>query len=487
MDALLVDDSATMRMRLRLLLEAKPDMSVTDHGDPVAAMVEARTRAFDLVLVDCHMPGIDGIAFIRQMRTIPHYAQVPIVMVTSDISDAVRLAALEAGATDFLDKSMQGVELTVRLRNLIRLARAVRRLAEQAAWLDGEVEAALRHMREREEEIIFRLALAVEYRDNDTGDHTWRVARYSQIVAEGLGLAPEICRNLYLAAPLHDVGKVGIPDGVLLKPGRLDRDEFDLVKTHPAIGRRILGGSASELIRLAAEIAEFHHEKWDGGGYPHGLAGAAIPLSARIVAVADVFDALTTARPYKDAMSFDAALDCIRAESGRHFDPDCVAAFCARFPDIRVAGGQNRAAVRPSAGPVTEPWARVPTLLREVTPAAPVPTGWRADALDTLLRPSPESSPAPSANPDAFAPLIPDPHGSRTEPDHDPDLEDAAGDRPGARDLPGGCPAPRGRGELPEGVPRGRHRLPHLSPSRPGAPVAGASHAGAPRESVPGG
>ena len=147
MDALLVDDSATMRMRLRRLLEAKPDMSVTDHGDPVAAMVEARMRAFDIVLVDCHMPGIDGIAFIRQMRTIPHYAQVPIVMITSDISDAVRLAALEAGATDFLDKSMQGVELTVRLRNMIRLARAVRRLAEQAAWLDGAVEAALRHVR----------------------------------------------------------------------------------------------------------------------------------------------------------------------------------------------------------------------------------------------------------------------------------------------------------------------------------------------------
>ena len=213
---------------------------------------------------------------------------------------------------------MPGVELTVRLRNVIRLAKAVRRLAEQAAWLDGEVEAALRHMREREEEIIFRLALAVEYRDNDTGDHTWRVARYSQIVAEALGLPPEACRSLYLAAPLHDVGKVGIPDGILLKPGRLDPDEFALIKTHAAIGQRILGGSASELIRLAAEIAASHHERWDGSGYPEGLAGDEIPLAARIVAVADVFDALTTSRPYKEAMSVRGGA---RLSAGRQRPP----------------------------------------------------------------------------------------------------------------------------------------------------------------------
>ncbi|CAA2158907.1 Cyclic di-GMP phosphodiesterase response regulator RpfG [Methylobacterium brachiatum] len=392
MDALLVDDSATMRLRLRQMLEAKPDVSVTDYADPAAALVEAQMRAFDLVLVDYHMPTMDGIAFIQQMRTIPHYAQVPIAMVTSDISDAVRLAALEAGATDFLDKSMRGVEQTVRLRNLIRLAKAVRRLAEQAAWLDGEVEAALRHMREREEEIIFRLSLAVEYRDNDTGDHTWRVARYSQIVAEALGLPAEVCRNLYLAAPLHDVGKVAIPDGILLKPGRLDPDEFALIKTHATIGQRILGGSTSELIRLAAEIAEAHHEKWDGSGYPKGLVGPQIPLSARIVAVADVFDALTTQRPYKEAMPFEAALDCIRADSGRHFDPACVEAFCARWPDIRVAGGQERAAGRRGAHAVTEPWARVPTLLREIASETPVLAGRFADSPNP--RPAREEAPA---------------------------------------------------------------------------------------------
>lgn len=366
MDALLVDDSATMRLRLRGLLEAEPDVAVTDHADPAAGLLEATMRAFDLVVVDYHMPAMDGIEFIQSLRKVPHYSLVPIVMVTSDVSDSVRLAALDAGATDFIDKSMRGIELTVRLRNLIRLAQAVRKLAEQATWLDGEVEMALRHLREREEEIIFRLSLAVEYRDNDTGDHTWRVARYSQIVAEALDLAPEVCRNLYLAAPLHDVGKVAIPDGVLLKPGRLDPEEFSLVRTHAAIGKRILGDSSSELISLAAEIAESYHEKWDGSGYPQGLAGTDIPLSARIVAVADVFDALTTQRPYKGAMSFDDALDCIRAESGRHFDPACVEAFCSRWPDILIVGGQNDALGRLHNQQATEPWARVPMLLREI-------------------------------------------------------------------------------------------------------------------------
>jgi putative two-component system response regulator len=316
-------------------------------------------------------------------------------------------------------------------------------------------------MREREEEIIFRLALAVEYRDNDTGDHTWRVARYSRIVAEGLGLAPDFCRNLYLAAPLHDVGKVGIPDGVLLKPGRLDPDEFALVQTHTAIGRRILGGSASELIRLAAEVAEAHHEKWDGSGYPRGLAGAAIPLAARIVAVADVFDALTTQRPYKAAMSFEAARACIRAESGRHFDPACVAAFCARWADIRVAGGREQATIRPPAGPVTEPWARVPTLLRESATAVSEPSGWLVRDPDTRI-----ARDDGAVNRTPVPPLTRHSPGSPMEPRHDREMDDAAGDRPDAPHLAGGGAAPDGCDGLPEGLSRGRHRLLRLIPPR---------------------
>jgi putative two-component system response regulator len=365
MDILVIDDSRTVLTRLKRLVEHDGQATAAIFENPLAALDEARMRAFDLVLVDYNMPEMDGIAVIRQLRGIEHYAQVPIVMVTSEVSDRVRLAALDAGATDFVDKRIGRIELKVRLRNLVRLAGAVRRLDDQASWLAGEIEKAVRTLREREAEIIFRLSLAVEYRDNDTGDHTWRVARYSQIMAEALGLDADLCRRVYLAAPLHDVGKVAIPDGVLLKPGRLDEKEFALIRTHAAIGKRILGGSTCELIGLAAEIAEAHHERWDGGGYPHGLSGTAIPLAARIVAVADVFDALTTQRPYKAAMPLDEARACIEAESGRHFDPDCVAAFLSRWGDIVAVSAGASARLRDIPFRI-EPWARVPTLPREV-------------------------------------------------------------------------------------------------------------------------
>lgn len=334
MDALLVDDSTTMLLCFRTMLEQNHGVTVTAFTHPTAALLKAREQAFDIVLVDQHMPDMDGVDFIRQLCKIPHYAQVPVIMITSDSSEAIRLAALEAGATDFLDKRTESLEFNVRLRNQIRLACAVRRLDDQAAKLAGEVDLAVRHIREREEEIIFRLALAVEYRDNDAGQHTWRVARYSQIMAEALGLGSDLCKRIYLAAPLHDVGKVAIPDEVLLKKARLTDAEMETVRTHAAIGERILGDSSSKLIRLAAEIAGGHHEKWDGTGYPRGKSGFNIPLAARIVAVADVFDALTTARPYKEALPPEEALRLIRAEAGGHFDPACIEAFLSRWDDI---------------------------------------------------------------------------------------------------------------------------------------------------------
>jgi putative two-component system response regulator len=369
MDVLLVDDSSTILLYLQRLLEIEHAAEVVAHKDPLAALIEGRTHAFDLVLVDQNMPGMDGIEFIRALRAIPHYAQVPIAMITSEAGEAIRLAALEAGATDFLDKFANRVELTVRLRNLVRLSGAVRRLDEEASSMAGELERALRRLREREAEVIFRLALAVEYRDNDTGEHTWRVARYSQIMAETLGLDPGFCWRLYLAAPLHDVGKVAVPDGILLKKGRLEEGEFAVIQTHPVVGKRILDGSASDLIQLAAVIAEAHHERWDGQGYPYGLAGAEIPLPARIVAVADVFYALTTARPYKEAMSFEDALRCIEAERGRHFDPLCVDAFVSSWDLIRQVHAVAYSECMASLVRATEPWARVPEMPREIAAA----------------------------------------------------------------------------------------------------------------------
>src|SRR5690348_12953310 len=283
--ALLVDDSRSVLDFLKRLIEADGTVRATAYLDPVDALAAAQDRDFDIVLVDYEMPHMDGISLIRELRRVPRLTDIPIVMITSIQSDEVKMQALEAGATDFLPKRPQSVEMKVRLRNLIRLGDAVRRLNERATDLASEVAAATRKLQEREEEIILRLALAVEYRDNDTGEHTLRVAKYSLLIAEQLGLPARLCRDIYLAAPLHDVGKVAIPDHILLKPGRLSEEEMAVIRTHATIGERILADSSCELIQLGAQIASSHHERWDGAGYPGGLEKTAIPIAARVVAV----------------------------------------------------------------------------------------------------------------------------------------------------------------------------------------------------------
>ena len=340
--ALLVDDSRSVRDFLKRLIEADGQVQVTAFADPLAAMEAAMTHAYDIVLVDYEMPKMDGITLIRRLRALPKFADIPIVMVTSIESDDVRMRALEAGATDFVAKRPQTLEMTVRLRNLVRLGLAARKLNDRAAHLASEVAIATAKLQEREEEIILRLALAVEYRDNDTGEHTLRVAKYSRIIAEQLGLSPRLCRDIYLAAPLHDVGKVAIPDSILLKPGRLDEKEMAVIRTHAEIGSRILADSPCELIQIGAIIAAAHHERWDGNGYPKGLKGDEIPIVARIVAVADVFDALTTKRPYKEAMPLQAARQFLEDKRGRDFDPACVDAFISCWNDVvSVCTGQK--------------------------------------------------------------------------------------------------------------------------------------------------
>lgn len=344
--ALLVDDSRSALDFLKRLIESDGLAQATAFQNPLQAVAAARAHDFDIVLVDYEMPGMDGISFIRCIREMPKFADIPVVMITSIQTDDVRLEALEAGATDFLPKSPQGLEFTVRLRNLVNLGMASRKLSNRAADLAKEVAAATHRLQQREEEIILRLALAVEYRDNDTGEHTLRVAKYSRLIAEQLGQPDRFCRNIYLAAPLHDVGKVAIPDQILLKPGRLDPDEMAVMRTHASIGGEILANSRSELIQLAALIACAHHERWNGTGYPSGLAGEDIPLCARIVMVADVFDALTMKRPYKEAMQITAARDYLEQQSGQEFDPACVDAFLARWDEVtKICASKERSAI----------------------------------------------------------------------------------------------------------------------------------------------
>jgi putative two-component system response regulator len=263
-------------------------------------------------------------------------------MITSWQTDEVKMEALQAGATDFLPKQAKSLEMKVRLRNLVRLGAAVRKQNDRAADLASAVAAATEKLGEREEEIILRLALAVEFRDNDTGEHTLRVARYSRIIAEQLGLPARLCRDIYLAAPLHDVGKVAISDNILLKPGKLTDEEMAVIRTHATIGKKILADSTCELIQLGAQIAAGHHERWDGAGYPSGLKGDEIPIAARVVAVADVFDALTTRRPYKEPMPLDMARNYLVENRGRQFDQACVEAFLSRWDEVvGIASGQQ--------------------------------------------------------------------------------------------------------------------------------------------------
>ena len=334
MRALLVDDSRSILAYLRSLLAPCADLETECFLDPVAALARASEQRFDLAIVDNVMPGLDGLALIARMRKTLHHSQIPIVMLTGSDEDAVKIRALEVGVTDFLSKAKSRLELSIRLRNVVDLARALRKLEDHVASQAQEIEAATEALLRREEEMVFRLSMALEYRDNDTNDHTYRVAAYSRLIAERLGMSPREQRAIFIAAPLHDIGKVAIPDRILLKPGKLDADERKVIETHSAVGARILSGSRSELIALAATIAGCHHERWNGRGYPNGLAREAIPLAARIVAVADVFDALTTARPYKRAMPLEEAVVQLTQERGGHFDPACVDAFVAAIVEL---------------------------------------------------------------------------------------------------------------------------------------------------------
>jgi putative two-component system response regulator len=334
MRLLIVDDSRSSLALIGSIIKDTVMGEIELCLNPVEALKLCQDQQFDLIIVDHIMPEMDGVAFTAALRSRPSYRIVPIIMVTSDLDKTVRIEAIKAGATDFLHKPFDATELQARVTNLLALRLAQVELADRAQWLTREVERATEHLLAREEEIIYRLARAIEYRDGDTGEHVSRVAMISQLIGEGIGLPPGRCRMIYLSAPLHDVGKIGIADAILSKPGKLTDQEMAIMREHVTIGARILERGGSDLIRTAELIAQSHHEKWDGTGYPDRLAGTDIPVEARIVAIADVFDALCSERPYKPAWPIDKAYAEIVRCSGTHFDPTCVAAFRAKWPEI---------------------------------------------------------------------------------------------------------------------------------------------------------
>ena len=327
------------------IIKAATDAEIDACLLPREALERSESTQYDLVLVDHIMPEMDGVQFTSALRARESYRLVPIIMVTSDMDRNTRIEAIRAGATDFVNKPFDPTELQARVANLLTLRVAQVELADRANWLSREVELATAHLLAREEEIIWRLARAIEYRDGDTGEHVSRVAQISQLIASGIGLSPERCRMIYLAAPLHDIGKIGIADAILGKPGKLTPEEFTIMREHVTIGARILENGSSELIRTAELIAQSHHERWDGAGYPDKLSGTDIPIEARVVAIADVFDALCSQRPYKPAWPIDKAYGEIVACSGTHFDPACVASFCAKWPEIEAIMGGAEAKV----------------------------------------------------------------------------------------------------------------------------------------------
>ena len=347
MRVLIVDDSRSSLAMIASIVKDAVTAQIDTCQHPFEAIKRTEAEQYDLVLVDHIMPEMDGVEVTTALRAMERYRLVPIIMVTSDIDKKTRLKAFRAGATDFVNKPFDPTELQARVVNLLALRQAQVELADRASWLSREVERATTHLTVREEEVIWRLARAIEYRDGDTGEHVSRVALISQLIAAGIGLSPQRCRTIYLAAPLHDIGKIAIADAILSKPGKLTPEEMAIMRTHVTIGARILENGSSDLIKTAELIAQSHHERWDGAGYPDKLSGTDIPIEARVVAIADVFDALCSERPYKKAWPIEKAYAEIIACSGTHFDPACVTAFRDKWTEIQVImqGEPPRAAV----------------------------------------------------------------------------------------------------------------------------------------------
>jgi putative two-component system response regulator len=328
---LIVDDSPSNVLLLEGILQEEEYnncQSITDSRKTVAAFLDYQP---DLILLDLQMPYLDGFEVMRQLRAhIPEGAFVPILVLTANITAEAKLRALTEGAADFVTKPFDASEIILRIRNLLHARFLHMELQDQNQFLEQRVRQRTLELEDTQVEILERLALAAEYRDDDTGQHTKRVGQTAAQIARALDLSATHVELIRRAAPLHDVGKIAIPDSILLKPGKLTPQEFNQMKTHTTLGAKMLSGGRFPLLQQAEEIALTHHERWDGTGYA-GLRGEAIPIGGRIVSVADVFDALTHERPYKKPWLLDEALQEVRDQRGKQFDPRVVDAFLKAF------------------------------------------------------------------------------------------------------------------------------------------------------------
>lgn len=350
---LIVDDQENnIRILERTLRRAGYDQlfSTTDPRKAVPLFLEHQP---DLVLLDLHMPYLDGFGVLEQVGPhVPEGSYLPILVLTADISTEAKQRALSMGAKDFLAKPFDATEVLLRIKNLLEARFLYLALQQQNDLLEMKVQQRTRELEEAQVEILERLALAAEFRDDATQEHTQRVGDMSARLARRLGLPDHQVSLIRRAAPLHDLGKIAVPDSVLLKLGRLTHDEFELIKGHTQVGARILSGSRHPLLQLAEQIALTHHEHWDGSGYSPTFSGEDIPLVSRIVAVADVFDALTHARPYKKAWPVAEAVAEIRRQRGRQFDPRVVDAFVELLTEDGLLAAGHDAETDEDAGPI---------------------------------------------------------------------------------------------------------------------------------------
>jgi putative two-component system response regulator len=337
---LVVDDEAPNRMVLEgMLISQGYDVALAEDGPEALRMVAARPP--DVVLLDVMMPDMDGFEVLRRLRDQEETRHLPVVMVTALSASEHRVRSLDLGADDFLTKPVDMAELRARVRSLVQVKAFHDHMQHDKEELEAQVQERTRALRRAmldlkaaSLETVLRLSRAAEYKDDDTGEHVLRMSRYAAAIATKMALSEQQVEEILHAAPMHDVGKIGIPDRVLMKPGRLDEDEWQLMRRHCKFGQQILADSKAPVIQLAESIALNHHEKWDGSGYPRGLKGGDIPLSARIVAAGDVFDALTSRRPYKEAFTVERSLDIMREGRGSHFDPAVLDAFLATLDEI---------------------------------------------------------------------------------------------------------------------------------------------------------
>jgi response regulator RpfG family c-di-GMP phosphodiesterase len=329
------------------------DATFINFTDPLAAVEYMRNHPFDMAIVDYEMPQMNGIEMTYTIKAIDPDA--PVIMVTaSNAQDNIQVQALESGVNDFIKKPVNKAILLNRVRNFIKLRRAIIHLNDQEKYLRIQVDKATANLHktideltksyatleEKEHETLRVLSRAAEYKDEETANHVKRVSGYAVLMAKRLNLDESEQNILHYAAPLHDLGKVGTPDNILLKPGKLDDDEMRIMREHAMIGADILKDSTSPYLQAGHVIAASHHEKYDGSGYPMGLCGEAIPLYGRIVAIADVFDALTSVRPYKKAWSFNEAIDFLNQNAGIHFDPVLIALFTVDLDEVHAIHSQ---------------------------------------------------------------------------------------------------------------------------------------------------